>query len=500
MKKITIIFLAILLVGCSNFSTEQTPSISTIQPPSDTNTIYIEEVSSLNIYSQGTYYIKEDISSWEEYFYLKTGHKLFIQDYIGAEAYNENPTNHIIYKDFYGAIMRTVHHIIDNIELYTLNDYYKKYHWDEFINSKYLPFITKGDDILAIPCIDEVFILPRFYNKTYLEQLQLEVPKTIDELTNFLIEAKPICSEPAPMVINERYFLHQTTDIFRAFNVYPSSINESMMSYNPNTSSYEDAVFAPDFRDVILYLEMLQENKLITCISESGTKYFGNPENLATEYNSIYHYSDPSIIYYGEPTFDYERGYYLLGRNSENLIEIREQLSFFMFPKGIDNIEGTIKLFNDIFTNEEYYYDLRYGIEGKDYWIENDKLLTNGQIDSRKYVDINTIKSFYNDKIMDYPTKTIMSDLPHTMFFEGNLLTDIIPLARSLNISNEDKLNSLWGKSASGTVRAFTDIYDFRSVDEKIEKYQTWFKQIGGCEIIEEINEKIGSKTSYKYN
>jgi hypothetical protein len=162
-----------------------------------------------------------------------------------------------------------------------------------------------------------------------------------------------------------------------------------------------------------------------------------------------------------------------------------------MFPKIIDNIHGTIDLFNDVFTDSSYFADLRFGIENKDYTIINGN--AHPADVSGAYLSLKQITPL-NESIYSYfpqSTDYIDSLMPET-FFEKSIFNEthtyshgILGCNEHFGYNNYRLLDSMFNKYVSA--------YD------SIIEYKLQFGKSGRRQFIEELNEKIGSATSYNY-
>ncbi|MBN2851276.1 MAG: extracellular solute-binding protein [Clostridia bacterium] len=317
MKKLIIVFAVfLLLVGCNTSTGDITPSLHAEAPsisPVDSN-INEEKVNDFNVYLNSDYQMYEDIPSWEEYFKQKTGIEIQVNymDGFGVTDPKQLQKDGAIY---YVGSQKLIYRIIDDISLSPLNKYYDLYNWYQYIDQAYVDLLRKGDDILAIPCISQPFVRARFYNKTYLEQTGLKVPETTDEFMNFLIDSHKSNPKQYQIVINLNGLSRQLADIFRAYDIYVSTYNNSMIGFNPKTSSFEDGVFSENFVFAYSYLQTLREMEILL-FNPPGINGYTINYPLATEYSMIYS-SDYSYMEDDQttPDFEYEKGYYLRGIN-----------------------------------------------------------------------------------------------------------------------------------------------------------------------------------------
>ena len=86
------------------------------------------------------------------------------------------------------------------------------------------------------------------------------------------------------MCIDSQYITPSTSDIFRAFGVYINSEFNSMISYNPMTNSFEDAVYADNMELALEYFKNLQHENLLFL---SGESYYDNANGTQKIYIAV---------------------------------------------------------------------------------------------------------------------------------------------------------------------------------------------------------------------
>ena len=217
---------------------------------------------------------------------------------------------------------------------------------------------------------------------------------------------------------------------------------------------------------------------------------------FATEYRFVYHPESSFFLYEGnfECAFENLNGYYLTGINTQKVCEIRDNIAFYMFPKTIENIHGTIDLFDDIFTDSAYFADLRFGIQDIDYELYN-QIAYPKEIPG-SYLSIKQINPVENPMYSYIPESTpVINTLPSELCFVKSVFNQAFTYSHSYGISNVYQhfgfsnrmlLDSLFNKDVS----AFDSILE----------YKLQFEKSGRREYIETLNENLGSVTTYDYD
>ena len=525
MKKVLLIVMVVIifLTGCNENTSRGTtenpdinlsgiPSISDLMEtllPMNTDGQLPEIFESVNLLSiyQRAYTADEkyyDLLGWQEYIYDKFGLEINMfyrqSELKGASAV-------YYFNSALGYPYRRTHRVFDYTEpetAYDLTPYYEKYNWSSFIDNEYIEALKVNGSIYAVPTASEKYIIPRYYNKAYLDELGMEVPTDINSFHNYLIESKKIMDGEGmllPMFIPMRQMFQCTADIFRAFGVYVNSESTSMVTYNPNTQSYEDAVFSENIETVLTFIRTLQEQELMSVYGEGNCfngSFYENPfigdrfkvnKTFATEYNFVYDKKSNNFRKFLLSETEYEKvsGYYLMNNNSSNVCEVCSDMGFYVFPKNIKNIHGTIDLFNTIMTDGKYYADLLYGVENTNYIIINEEILSKLP-DKGTFPGIRLITPFDNPNNYYSPGNTdVLRQLPQESYYEANIFNYI---ARYDDIINTSISSSFHDNLFMPCISPY----------DAIEEYKKWFLNSGMKAAIEQLNERIGAVTVYDYS
>lgn len=530
MKK-AILFLLIILVclsGCnddSGNSMSDKPDIDISNVPVITNSNDTNEETStpiedkdelpdvfepLNVlsilqpaYSKDQKYF--NLMSWQEY----------IADRFGLEINIFNSTNELrgaqaiyYYNYLIGYPFSKVGQVFDYTEpelAHDLSQYYEKYGWNNFIDPLYIEALKVDDNIYAVPTAPNKYIIPRYYNAEYLTQLGMEVPTDINSFYNYLVEAKKIMSGEKyslPMIIPQHHMFPCTSDIFRAFGAYVNSEQNSALSFNPNTQSFEDAIFSDNIEAALDFFKALQTDNLIGffgnayCESDDFTRnqFLGDrlkiDPNLASEYNLIIDENTKWFTKFIRATPGYEAlsGYYLEGGNKKNICEIRSDMGFYVFPKNIENINGTVDLFNSVMTNKSYYPDLLYGVQNTDYEIRSDELYpiipkTGTFVGIKMISAVEDKNNYYSAGNID-----IVDDIASSLLYESNIFNQT---TRYIDIV---------GRSVTSSSSYFDNLFlGCVSTEDAVKEYRKWFMESGMYQTVDKLNERINANTAYDY-
>ena len=513
MKKTLIISLAlvILISGCNSGSSELTekpdvskiPEIETGGLPDD-----FDDADHITILAEPYLQLKYfEIGSWQEYMFNKFGIEIYLSYgmYRGnVGGYDPDSIYLLNYNYIYPFSQGNDASVLEFSNPEKVNDltlFYEKYGWDKLIDPKVLERLTINGGIYAVPSITDKYVIPRYYNKKILGELSLDVPTTISEFHEYLQSARQNNSSERfyPMCILQQTAFASLSDIFRAYGVYVNSQIDALTEYDPNTGSFEDAVFSEKFIDALGFIRGLQQENILGIIGTAYEVYSNDDSNhfingvadvdkgFATEYFRIfdsgtnYFNNDPGI----RPDYDYEAGYFLIHTNDKNVCELRSNMAFYMFPLSIDNIFGTIDLFNIVMTDPKYRYDLQYGMENENY------VISQGQVEPLEpaiggFPEIRQLKSTPDDEF---------SLIPESLEYISNMNSDLL--------YEKSVFNSYYtyggSSSAVRSSEAYELLYPFVSTEDAVYKYREEFIKYGGYTRIEDLNSRLGIVPQYNY-
>lgn len=514
MKKIILFVMVILifLSGCNEnalHNETENPDIKYSNAPLNSDSRLpeiLDPVSLLSIYQPAG--IKDEkyfnLMGWQEYIKDKLNIEINVfyssKELTGVQAvYYFNSRI-----DYPYARVDQVFDYVNPDMAYDLTPYYEKYGWDRYIESDYIEALKIDGSIYAVPTASQKYIIPRYYNAEYLKSLSMDVPTDINSFQNYLIESKKIMEGDGillPMFIPQRQMFPCMSDIFRAFGAYVNSEQNSTMSFNPNTQSFEDAVFSENIEAALGFIKSLQEQGLMGINGEAHSHEISNTENqfigdrlqvnknFATEYNFVYDNEFNSFKKFlsAAPGYESVSGYYLEHINSKNVCEIRSDMGFYVFPKNIQNIHGTIDLFNSIMTDKTNYANLLYGVENVDYVVVNEEIFPILP-DIGTFPGIRMLTAVEDSNNYYSPGNIgIISELTQDLLYESNIFNQ---MTRYRNIVGNSTVTGSFHNHLFMTGVSTSDA---------VEEYKRWFFGWGMNETIEKLNERIGAVSAYDY-
>jgi len=520
-KKVLIYIILVIIVSmvaCG--SKEQNPDITKIPNVNveDKNVVPSEYINNLSIiypvYKWGDY---EAIDNWQKYIKEKFDKEIYI-DYSGISPENlleVDPTG-ILYLSYQrGQVYQFNTDILDYSKAhlaYDLSDYYEYYGWDQYVNGDYIDALTIDGAIYAVPTIENKYAVPRYYNAEILNKLNLNVPETLSEFYDYLRRSKDNYEGELlyyPLCISRPYLAQSTSDIMRAYGVYFNTEFNTTVSFNPLTDSFEDGVFSDNSQEALEFLRNLIGEDLMAiygyrymfdpAIDQTRNVFIENLDNISKDFASEYRYiysansDDFNLYLYNEDKqYNSVNGYCLTGINDKFVCEVRSDLSFYLFPKNIENINETVYLFNNIFTDDDYSLDFTFGIENIDYRIINDEIYTflpeKGNFTDLKPIKPNSLISqglSYNGESLQK-----IESLRSSMIYVQNVFNQIF--TRSTNVeAGYFRFNDVNG------IEAFLDSNIL--LEDSIKQYKTNFIRMGAVSVLEEINGRMGKTTTYNY-
>lgn len=515
--KLLFIVVSLLLVSCSGTSHHidiDTSGDSTFPQISNTQKEYREEttLNILNPYWNSTDY--KEIDEWNSYINKKYNIDLNMKCILNSpiEFLKDNEgLNYILYLN--NPTLKRVNINMDfkyycNPDFaYDLSEFYDKYGWYKFIESDLIEKVSINEKPYAIPLVTKIYAIPRYYRKDYLEDFDMDIPQTINEFYEYLVRAKTgvdTNEEFYPMFIKAWGIVPGLNDVFKAFGVYASEYHNQFNAYNPILDSYENAAFSDSdqLMQSMLYIRTLQQEGLMAIYGENQHTTISSDDEILTKYMFKYDLTDTNMalaterrFVYNEEKYDFYKnqipsyesveGYYLTGKNSKHVMEVVENIDFYIFPNTIDNINGTVDLFNKILIDPKYVYDFKYGIENKDYIVYEDKVVSI-QPEYGELVNLNMLEPLVTT---DDSTLTIFNT-PESLKYDFNIFREKFSL---LSGSSANRLEN------GGTQYADYMFYTEIALEDSINEYKKDFLKNGMAEIIDEFNEILGKTTHYNY-
>ncbi|MCK5758596.1 MAG: extracellular solute-binding protein [Clostridiales bacterium] len=402
-KSIICILVIVILVGCSNNSVFDKPTISGSAVSESEKPVIkvIDENYVINIIMPLPTNIipAEDlVNRWETYILDKYGVDInLIYTKFNSEADVRkgiaNKTGidftdidkHINDADFvYLGNITNLKDLTDSGLILPVNEYLGNIplinNLDDSI--KYT-FSDSDDNIWAFPLYHETFSSCLAYNGEWLEKWGHGAPVTTDEylqLAEYINENDPY--EKSKTYIQSFSYasvLSQFSGILKAFGCYSDS--SRVIGFNPHLGQYENAVLSENFPQAIEFIKYLYDEQLIYDKGVTNQVYSEDEYKVvAARIGSDESKNFDSII----------PGYYLKGSNNIKLIEIKTSPICFALLKGAEAVSEKMQIFiSMILSDEDCFMDLYAGIKDE-FYTEYDTYYSYKRIDDEGN-DINRI-------------------------------------------------------------------------------------------------------------
>lgn len=273
----------------------------------------------------------------------------------------------IAYQYYYTALQNTPnggmyylesasHYNISKVQnlFYNINEYLSNNPVDDEQYNEISRHLTTSDNRnYVLPLNPKVYYYQRIYNSSILANMKQEAPVTLQEFTNL---AKVVANSDINkngikddfiLAANYNRILLDLRDIFAAYGCYINEQSESLnISFNPQIESFEDIVQTEQFKEAMVYIRYLQDEKLIF-ISESEKKGISDFSYSSTLEPFILSVLSKYNQYYSGMEEVYSRSYYLTHLDYQPVIYKEYEFTGFIFLSNSEDIEGNIKTFTN---------------------------------------------------------------------------------------------------------------------------------------------------------
>jgi len=206
--------------------------------------------------------------------------------------------------------------------------------------------------------------LNRYYDKKYLDMAGVSTPRTIEEFYEFAMYISQVDldgngkNDTYAVEYTEHSWLNDLRDIFRAFGCF--SYGQSPIAYNPLKGMYENCIFNENFIEAMTFVKLLNDEGVLINITTNlsyGAETMSYETASTIRLNPEYNYSEGMAL-----------GNYLLGLNSEKLVENRGNGTCFAVLEGTTGVsEGMNAFLSMLMNSPNGYMDFSYGVEGVHY-------------------------------------------------------------------------------------------------------------------------------------
>jgi ABC-type glycerol-3-phosphate transport system substrate-binding protein len=310
-----------------------------------------------------------------------TPEQLYIYDHIRV-----NPQEGLLLHDLSDVDIsyNIMKKLIDDKAILPVTEYMKASPYYDVFDSDLLKLLTdESGDIWGIP-IDSAHPIyeARGYRKSWLENLSLNVPNTVDEF--YEVMRAFTYDDPDGNDVNDTFghygpydFKYSLNDVLKAYGLYNGTT--SFMAYNPNTGTIEDSLLSPDAANALNFINQMVDESLIRKTGLSPGVYDSIiPDNCGS---ILWSYSaNDDVVYAPAP---------MLGTNTVNLVNVTTYGRVYFVLSGTENPESMFNSFVKLFMgDEEAYLMLKYGIPGRHFEVNDtertitiyDRSLTNENI------------------------------------------------------------------------------------------------------------------------
>jgi hypothetical protein len=168
-------------------------------------------------------------------------------------------------------------------------------------------------------------------------------------------------------------------------------------------------------------------------------------------------------------------------------------MGFYVFPKSIKNIDGVMKVFNAQFANPDNFMDFKYGIQGVDYEIVDDKIVELNHYPSDKLINLELkliINNFSLNSSYVPESLAIIEEFNNNIAYERNVFNHMntystLSLHNTFNFNRNVELEAIFN----------LDI----PLEDAIEYYKDNVRRSGQVEVIYELNKQLGKTTKHGY-
>ncbi|MBN2884232.1 MAG: extracellular solute-binding protein [Clostridia bacterium] len=364
-------------------SAEQETNLPVFERPKDDGAIHLYAVD-----MPFRHMFAEDSDEWEEYMLERHGIQVELE-YITLSSTPASRNSDYLDLD-YGIVVDELRYlqefngfvvINDNYSLAKLMDSGLIIPVNEFIPDIHgyvdLPdeilasYTDKDGNIWGLPTSDDISLPRRIYNKEWLDAYGMGEPKSIDELYEF---ARYIAFEdPDGNGVDDTYIaafsdvdiMNSLADIFIYLGCQHAGFYP--VTYDPGTGEYISACETEAFKEAIAFIGMMvQQGLLMRDVRWSDTLH--DPESLDYKLATVM-----GATFYPEYFNGYIIGEYWPGNDGKSSIPIWvEQRGLAVLKDTAGVTDKFNKLYDIAESGIDGYMDLRAGIAGKTYEIEQD--------------------------------------------------------------------------------------------------------------------------------
>ena len=364
----------------------------------------------------------------------------------------------------------------------------------------------------------------RFIRNDWLDELNLEIPRTIDEY--YEVMYRFTYDDPNNNKINDTtgFISLRLGGLYDIFSAFDCRIQKSggvaiyQPAWNPNTGKIEDALSKVSMEECLEYLNMCYENKLLS-IKSHITKM----DELTKVYNRGIYGSMANLLHLNDDiTKSLGTNHSIIvgleGISKKNIIlAYLPSNDVYVLPTTTVNKTEVINSFVNIFMGDEYGYFIgKYGIPGSekgdnDFYIENDTVyitreVTDNISKKKKLPNIIEYVPPYNSYEVKYYADGKIYEDSYVSNYERNEYNRIFyEYSDKIFLEPYEYMSKLMTSNLSwidihlqirelGEKTIRDSIIGEVSIKDALSFYKEKAKELGLHEIIENVNQLIDNK------
>lgn len=527
--KYFLIVLAIMVgafsVGCTGDNIKSTGSFdpeNVTDPVSAVGDKFVDDIRISGYILDSITLNDEELRSYEKFFKEEYGIDLSMNitlfyDRDGSNTLKmvrENPEGIFLFN--FSSISQ-INKMISTEKILPLGDYLEDNDtWKQLPEGMKEMYSLGDGKIWVLPRGYEQILYARVYRNSVLTSLGMQIPSTPGELYETAKAAKIKSMDVGIAYMDILSF----NDIFYANSTplaksHTGYFNTSIV-YNPDTESFEDSMLKEEMNNSLNYVKAL--------IDEGLAHSMGEIVNFGTGALKVMIDSDKYFSTYGNIDSDlfddsaYQIGYDLTGNVKGYKIPLSYNYNrgFYVMGSETKNPELAINTFVSLFYgSKKAYFASMYGIPGESYEFEGQEIkVKNESFFSKTQFPVikeNPLLSLYNmdisssDDTISKIIETGKESLRKKKDFIEQGLSDGKMVVYPLNLSFPEVYPQLDSMIPTHPCAQLLDMlfHDYSkgiiNTEEFISEYSKSMKDVGQQQIIDDLNEKIGVKTTYSY-
>ncbi|HPR76672.1 MAG TPA: hypothetical protein PLT14_10990, partial [Oscillospiraceae bacterium] len=359
--------------------------------------------------------------------------------------------------------------------------------------------------IYAIPAsVSEGVQKARVFNNEALQKTGV----TVTDLNSFLAFAEAYRKKTGNPA--DSSLISDVTDILNAFGLYPGTDEQIPFSYDPTADCYVDWLTKPNAVEALEYIWKLNNSKSLCDKDAEELAELFNSGILASQY---------------VPYYDYNNCTEILTLNPEYPQALYTQTNGFAMTADTPQPKETVNLLVDmLFGSEQSYLDCWLGSDN--YILNSDGTLTikmstdsegnavypcapnlaGGLTELVPFSDANISYIQSGDDGTDIGTDVDAKNKARLKMFSNSLENgSLVKIPSEYQVIQSATYNAKWEDVAH---RYYQDIilytiyfpgFNDKTIQQIVDEYKAAMLELGGNDMLDEMNAAIGKKTAYYY-